>query len=167
MNVSSMEEYGIRCALCLARYQKYAPKEIIQVSKVAHDEGLSTDYVAKIMHLFRKKGLIKSTRGQRGGFELRQPADEISLNDIFQALKSEKEKRVQQNFCHSFTGIKKECVHHCDCSLRPVWNHLFNFFESALEQITLADLTSKESKAETLIQKVAKKQAKELVHYYK
>ena len=49
--------------------------------------------------------------------------------------------------CKSFTGLHDECVHTGDCGIRPVLVSLHEIVQSALERITLAQLTGTEQSA--------------------
>ena len=50
MKLSSQEEYGLRCLLQVARLERDAP---VPIADVASREGLSTDYVAKLLRILR------------------------------------------------------------------------------------------------------------------
>src|SRR5205823_5937207 len=75
MHISAVEEYGLRCALQLASQPEGS---VLAASQVAEREGISVQYASKILHLFRKAGLVSASRGMQGGFRLVRAADEIS-----------------------------------------------------------------------------------------
>ena len=70
MKFSSQEEYGLRCLLRIARQGRKASLTIPEISEA---EGLSSFYVAKLMRILRRAGLVKSARGQIGGYSLSRP----------------------------------------------------------------------------------------------
>ncbi len=76
MNLSSQEEYGLRCLLQVAAHGAPEP---LSIAQIAVAEGISPEYTAKLMRLLRKGGLVDSTRGAGGGYRLaRQPAERPS-----------------------------------------------------------------------------------------
>ncbi len=139
MNITSHEEYGLRCALQLARLYGSGP---VAASKVSEREGISVEYVAKFMHLFRRAGIVKSVRGTQGGFSLVKAPAEISLIEILHAL-SPKRKEAP-GFCDQFRGQKEKCANFEECSVRPVWGAITNYFNFVVEQLKLSDLLSQE-----------------------
>lgn len=155
MHISPLEEYGIRCALRLAQSYESGP---LSASQIAQKEGLSTEYAGKIMHLFKKAGIVSSERGSQGGFRLTSDPQQTSLEQIFGALKPRKE--VSQEFCSHFKGQSQVCVHHSDCSLRPVWGILSQYFEDILRAVSLRDLMARENEIKPHIQQVAADKAR-------
>ena len=61
MKLSSIEEYGLRCLLQIARAGQDASLTIAEMSE---REGISAPNVAKIMRILRRAGLVTSTRGR-------------------------------------------------------------------------------------------------------
>ena len=153
MHISAVEEYGLRCALQLAQLKE---GEVLAASQIAEKEGISVQYASKIMHLFRKAGLVKAIRGMQGGFSLDRPARLIPLKEVFSALKESKETEAH---CTQYKGLQLECVHLQDCSVRPVWNILSSYFDAVLAQLTLADLSSGEKETNFRIDNFAKLEA--------
>ena len=139
MRISSLEEYGLRCALQLARFK--LKNELASASVIAELEGLSVEYVSKIMHLFRRGGLVLSTRGIQGGFALAKTPDTISIKEVLDVLAvSQKSPESVEGFCASHSGTHDTCVHRSSCHIKPVWAFIFEVFDRALSGITLTDL---------------------------
>jgi Rrf2 family protein len=136
MNLSPVEEYGLRCALQLAR--EYESGKLLSASQIADREGISIEYVSKFMFQFRSAGLIKSTRGARGGFRLTQSPQELNLKDVFSSLKTRSEK-IDSKFCERFKGKKDQCVHLNACDIRPVWGVLNDVLDHFLIEVKLSD----------------------------
>lgn len=154
MHISAVEEYGLRCALQLATLEKGS---VLAASQIAEREGISVQYASKIMHLFKKAGLVKAARGMQGGFFLE--SKDIPLKDIFSALKEDKEDR---DFCGQYKGLQTECVHLKDCSVRPVWDVLSHYFDSVLSQVTLSDLASGEAQSKKRVESFARIEAEKI-----
>src|SRR2546425_11812681 len=76
MRFTAQEEYGLRCLLQIAR----EPAGSLTIPEIAEREALTSAYVAKLMSVLRKAGLVKSTRGQKGGYRLACPPDQMNLD---------------------------------------------------------------------------------------
>lgn len=133
MKLTSTEEYGLRCLLQLARHHGRGP---VGIRVVAEREGLSEDYVAKLLRILRKGGLLESTRGAHGGYQLVRPPHEITVWDAMSVLGG---RVFDDQFCESHTGAGDSCAHTSACSLRPLWSWLDHALEQSLSQVTLAD----------------------------
>lgn len=152
MHISAVEEYGLRCALQLASLSEGS---LLAASQIAEREGISVQYASKIMHLFRRAGLVSASRGMQGGFRLSKPAAEISVKQVFGALREEE----RTDFCSQHKGLQESCVHLKACSVRPVWDVLFSYFDTVLEKLTLADLTRGESDSRRRVDEFARAEA--------
>ncbi len=149
MHISSLEEYGVRCALQLARNNEKGP---LSASKIAEAEGISVEYVSKIMHLFRKTGLIQSVRGIQGGFTLNNAPKNITLKNVFDSLAG---KKSIGDFCNHYSGHQNQCVHTEDCTVRPIWSLISTYFNSFLSGLSLHDLELNENQIESKIVNLA------------
>ena len=59
MKITSLEEYGLRCLLQLAR----SPREqIVSVKEIAAKEGMSHAYVEKLLRILSRAGLRPDTK---------------------------------------------------------------------------------------------------------
>jgi Rrf2 family protein len=82
--------------LCLSQTTGYAIKALgclddpapvsRFVSGIAERTGVPRAYLAKIVNLLARQGLIVAKRGQRGGIALARPARQISLLQIVEAV---------------------------------------------------------------------------------
>jgi Rrf2 family protein len=139
MILSALQEYGIRCLLQLARQPLGCP---MTVREVAHAEGLSTDYVEKILNHLRNEGLTTSVRGVNGGYLLAQPATEITLAKALRALGG---LLYGKGFCNRFPGLKEECNHLTNCGIRPVWAFITREIYRVLSHAALSDFLNEEA----------------------
>ncbi len=134
MHLSAQEEYGLRCLLQLARHEGAEP---MRIQEIAQAEGLSAEYVAKLMRILRKGGLVASTRGAGGGYRLERDANEITLWDVIEVLGG---PLFPETFCDTHPGALRDCVHTPQCSIRVVWRSLNGLLRVAMSGITLEDL---------------------------
>ncbi|MBI2340207.1 MAG: Rrf2 family transcriptional regulator [Deltaproteobacteria bacterium] len=144
MKLCAAEEYGIRCLLQVAQ----APGSFLTIHEIARREDLSAPYVAKLMRVLLKGGFVRSIRGLKGGYELTQPPQRISVASILNVLG----KRIfVPDFCECYTGIARACRHKVHCSLRQLWMAIDNMVQSALTRTMLSDLLCTESEMESWV----------------
>jgi Rrf2 family protein len=145
MHLTSQEEYGLRCLLQVARLDGADDDATpVSIAQIAAAEGISPEYVAKLMRLLRQGGLVESTRGAGGGYRTSRPAAEITLWDAVQVLGN---PFFSDGFCTAYPGQLADCVHTRDCSIRVVWGAVEEALRGVLGKLTLADLTLGEKTA--------------------
>jgi Rrf2 family protein len=138
MKLSSLEEYGLRCLVQLGRCGDGASLTIGEMSK---GEGISAPNVAKIMRVLRRAGLVKSTRGQSGGYVLSRRPEDIAVSDVLAALGG---RLFDSTFCDKHRGVVRLCTHLPDCSIRPVLRQVQEAIDQVLSALTLRSLLATE-----------------------
>jgi len=139
MKITAQEEYGLRILLTIGRNRD---PEGITINQISEAEGLSVHNVAKLARVLRIAGLIKSNRGQVGGYTLTKPADQIFLNKVLEGLGG---KMFEMDFCEDHTGLMNICTNSMDCSIRSFWQIIQNSVDQVLQKFTLQDLLGAES----------------------
>jgi Rrf2 family protein len=138
MKLSSIEEYGLRCLLQLARAGEGASLTIAEMSE---REGISAPNVAKLMRVLRRAGLVRSTRGKDGGYTLARPAADVRALD---GLAARGGRLFDTGFCDRHAGVSSHCLNTRDCSIRPVLRGLQEAVDLVLGELTLASLLRSE-----------------------
>jgi Rrf2 family protein len=158
MKISSQEEYGLRCLLQVARDGIESP---VPISEIAAREGLSVEYVGKLLMKLRKGELVTSVRGKAGGYILAKPAEEISLRLVLEVLS---DPIFDTRYCSRFSGTEKTCVHAKDCGIRPIWAVVNRFLHRTLASLSIADVLSSEKDAIVRLKQVMVEQAEALAN---
>jgi Rrf2 family protein len=138
MKITAQEEYGLRILLRIAACRD---KDGMNIPQLSEAEGLSSHYVAKLTRLLRMGGFINSTPGNKGGYVLALPAQEISINNVLKTLGG---AIYDKEFCASHAGALKLCTHSVDCSSRSLWQMIQFILDRFLDQVTLYDLINTE-----------------------
>ncbi len=138
MKLSSLEEYGLRCLLQIAKAGAGASLTIAEMSE---REGISAPNVAKIMRILRRAGLVRSTRGKSGGYTLARPPAEVRTIEALTALGG---RLFDTGFCDRHAGVSHHCLNTRDCSIRPVLAGLQQAVDQVLGELTLASLLHSE-----------------------
>ena len=85
MKLSSRAIYGIRVCSLISVGEKVP----MPLSLIAEKSNLSEKYLEQILASLVKGGVLLSTRGMSGGYELARKSSEISLYDILKAVNDE------------------------------------------------------------------------------
>ena len=137
MRITTWAEYGVICALNLARRNEKGP---VTGREIASQERLPADYVEQILLRLRRAGVITSTRGAHGGYMLSRPPEEISIRSVIHASELE----TFDLHCLSHPVEEDRCAASHNCSIRPVWVLLQTKIDDVLEGVCLADLLHEE-----------------------
>ena len=138
MRITTWAEYGLICALHLARRAGTGP---VAGRDMAARERLPGDYVEQILLRMRRAGIVESTRGARGGYALARPPEHISVRDVIQAS----ELTTFDLHCVSHPVDADRCAAAENCSIRPVWVLLQQRIDEVLEGVKLSDLLTDEA----------------------
>jgi Rrf2 family protein len=138
VRITTLAEYGVICALHLAHRATEGP---ITGREIAEVERLPADYVEQILLRLRRAGLVRSTRGARGGYALARTPSEISIRDVIEASES----TTFELHCVSHPVEEARCSSSHNCSIRPVWMLLQKKIDAVLEGVHLSDLLAEES----------------------
>ena len=139
MRITTWAEYGVICALHLARR---ADEGSVSGREIAEREKLPADYAEQIMLRLRRAGIVTSTRGAHGGYALARSADSITLREILAAS----ELVTFDLHCDSHPVDEARCAASHDCSIRPVWQMLQRRIDEVLDGVRLSDLLEEEQK---------------------
>lgn len=138
MRITTLAEYGVICALHLAKRVGEGP---VTGRDIASRERLPFDYVEQILIRLRRAGIVNSTRGARGGYALARSAQDISVRDVIAAS----ELQTFDLHCVTHPVEEERCSASHACSIRPVWMLLQQKIDSVLESVHLSDLLHEES----------------------
>ena len=79
MKLSTRARYGLKALIDLGLH---SANEAISLQSIAERQDISTSYLEQLMAMLKKAGLVKSSRGAYGGYQLGKPADEISVGEV-------------------------------------------------------------------------------------
>jgi Rrf2 family transcriptional regulator, iron-sulfur cluster assembly transcription factor len=138
VRITTLAEYGVICALHLARRATDGP---VTGREIAARERLPVDYVEQILLRLRRAEIVRSTRGARGGYALARTPEDISIRDVIAAS----EMTTFDLHCVSHPVEEERCSAAQNCSIRPVWMLLQQKIDDVLEKVRLSDLLHDES----------------------
>ncbi len=145
MKLSAQEEYGLRCLLRIGARGDGGSLTIPEISRA---EGISPEYVAKLMRILRQGGLVTSVRGASGGYTLARPAEQVTAGEALTVLGG---RLFESDFCDRHAGAESLCTHSIDCSIRSLWQALQSAVDHVLTKTTLKDLLRSEPQMVSLM----------------
>ena len=83
MIFSAKAEYGVRLMVELGRQKGEQPTSL---KAIAAAEELPLSYLEHVVAKLKKADLVMSSRGAHGGYRLAKPAEEITMDQVVQAL---------------------------------------------------------------------------------
>jgi len=136
---SPTSQHALRAMIYIARHSDGSP---IRTAEIAEAEVIPKQFLSKILHGLRNKGLVKSVKGPGGGFVLALPAEEVTMNQIIRAVVGD-------------VGPEEKCIlghdnreGHLCCALSQPWQELCRQFESTIGRLTLKEAADNARKAE-------------------
>ena len=114
MKLSTRGRYGTRALLDIALQQGERP---VLLRDIAQRQQISPLYLERLITPLIAGGIVRSTRGARGGISLAKPTEEIKLSEVIQLL----EGSVTPVECVNNPEI---CSRSKSCVAQDVWGEL-------------------------------------------
>ena len=128
MNISAKTEYA--CLALMELSASYGSGEPVRIRKIADRHGIPSQFLVQILLQLKGAGMVSSTRGASGGYELIRDPQEITLADVFSVI----EGGVEQH--SSSAGVETPACR----VLSDAWTEIASVQRSMLESTTLAEL---------------------------
>lgn len=106
------------------------------LAEIAADEDLPRAYLEQLVTSLRDAGLVMSTRGARGGYELTTAPQLIRMSDVLRAL----EGPIAPMICASDDTEHAACARSARCTVNLLWVRVRDAIAGTLDSMTLADL---------------------------
>ena len=128
MKLSSKARYGLKATCCMAEYYG---KGVLSLPQMAQAIGVSEKYLAQLIAVLRKAGLVEANRGANGGYFLAKSPKDINVGEIL---------RVLEDGLVIVDCISGECEGKCECRTYNVWNKLYEAINDCLDSMSLESL---------------------------
>ena len=138
MKLSTRARYGTRALLDLALHSE---KEPVLLKDIARRQQISLLYLEHLISPLIAGGIVRSTRGPRGGVSLARPPEEIVLGEVIRLL----EGSMAPVECVNNPEI---CARSELCVTRDIWYELKKAMNDILESTTLQDLVERKERKE-------------------
>lgn len=129
LRISKLTDYGTVVLAHLAANRD----TVCSAADVASATGIALPTVSKLLKSLARSGLVTSTRGANGGYQLSRDPGEISAANVIDAL----EGPVSITECCATDG---SCEHESNCSVGGSWQRINVAIRRALDDVSLSDL---------------------------
>ena len=133
MKVSAKAEYACLALLALARQRPDSPP--LRIREISEGFSIPERYLVQILLRLKSAGLVISTRGAAGGYQLARPASSISVGQVLAAIDG---PEVASRESHP-TRRPAAAV------LEPVWESVRAAERAVLDNTTVAQLAERAS----------------------
>ena len=132
MKLTARSEYALLALVHLARQKTDA---LVSVDTIARAQGIPAKYLEQILLALKRAKCLRSSKGQRGGYQLARPADQIALAEIIRLFDGAlaPTESVSRHF-YEPTPIEKER------KLVRVFRDIRDLVAKRLETTTIADM---------------------------
>jgi FeS assembly SUF system regulator len=130
LRISKLTDYGTVVLACLASQ----PDRMLTAAEVAERTKVGAPTVSKLLKKLQRAGLVTSTRGSHGGYQLARPAAEITAARILDVL----DGPFALTEC---SGEHSSCGLEGNCRVGHAWQRVNGAIRRALSDITLAQLS--------------------------
>jgi Rrf2 family protein len=134
LHFSTRGEYGVRLMVELARHHGDGP---VSLSEMADHEALPRAYLEQLVVSLREQGLVTSTRGARGGYQLAHDPGDIRMSQVIEALEGPIAPMVCASEDPHHAGA---CERSSFCNVNALWVRVRTAVVEALDSVTLAEL---------------------------
>jgi len=129
LRISKLTDYAIVVLSLMAKHCE----RTFAAAELADQSGIALPTVSKILKSLTRSGVVRSTRGARGGYCLSRPPTETSVASVIDAL----EGPIAITEC----GVAQDsCQQARSCHIRGNWNVINRAVRAALESVTLTDM---------------------------
>lgn len=132
IRLTKQADYGI---LLMTQFAKVGQGGVLSVSDLAQRTGLSAPMVNKTVKLLAKAGLLTSSRGVNGGYQLARGASGITLEEVITAV----EGPIALTECQEHSGTSG-CGLQASCPTRINWGIINHALRDSLAGITLLQM---------------------------
>ena len=134
MRISAKVDYAVRAMCELAAHDPATP---LKAEPMAAAQEIPLSFLENILVDLKRAGIVRSQRGQEGGYRLGRPADRVSIADIIRAVEGP---------LADVRGIRPEALRFEGPAraLREVWLANRVGVRRVLEHVTIADVVADE-----------------------
>ena len=124
--------------MALADIAKFKNNIPISLRDISIRQGISLVYLEQLFLKLKKKEIVKSIRGKKGGYTLNKNPNEIKISDILAAV----EEDVKTIGCQKYS--KKSCNgKSAKCITHNLWHELETHINIFFQEKNLGDLVNK------------------------
>jgi Rrf2 family cysteine metabolism transcriptional repressor len=129
MLFSAKAEYA--CVAMLELAARHADPRPVRLADIASKHGISDRFLVQILLDLKRAGLVDSTRGAAGGYQLARNPDDITLYDILRVIDPPEQPVRKDDKLNPTVYVR---------NVRAVWDRVVEVQQVVLKETTLGDL---------------------------
>lgn len=106
----------------------------ISLKEISDHQNISKKYLEQIVPMLNKSGILRTNRGNKGGYMLAKPASECTVGDVLRAT----EGSLAPVSCLDFE--QNDCPRASYCPTLYIWEGLNKAVANYLDSVTLQDI---------------------------
>ena len=135
MKISSRGRYALRFMIDLSQHESGTA---VTLKEVSQRQEISIKYLEQIVTLLNRGGLIRSVRGNQGGYLLSRDPKDYTVGDIL---------RVVEGDLFPVTCMEdqsNQCPRYPVCKTIKFWEGLYDTVNRYVDSVTLEDLSEQD-----------------------
>lgn len=136
MKISTKGRYALRMVTDLAEHQN---ESFVSLKDIAERQNISKKYLEQIVPMLSSSGILRTTRGNKGGYMLAKPACDLTVGDILRAA----EGTLAPVSCLEYEP--NDCSRANECATLFIWKGLYKAVSDYLDSITIQDIVDRNS----------------------
>lgn len=131
MRLTTKGRFAVTAMVDLAMRDSKGP---VTLAAISERQRISLSYLEQLFGKLRRRKLVSSVRGPGGGYNLAQPAADVTVADIVTAV----DEPLDATQC----GGKENCADEKRCMTHDLWATLNSKMYEYLSSVSLADLVA-------------------------
>lgn len=136
MKLSTTSRYAVRAMVDITMHQDMGP---VSIQSIANRQDISTKYLEIILLPLKKAGLLKSTRGMKGGYQITKNPNKITAGDVVRIVDGPFDPVDCVSSSHTLVCEKMN-----RCSTRLLWMKLKTAVDEILDSVTIQELANQQ-----------------------
>lgn len=128
MKISAKAEYA--CVAMVDLAARFGAGQPVQIKTIAEAHNISQRFLVQILLQLKGAGMVASSRGMSGGYQLARAPDAISLAEVVNCIDRAPDAAA-------FSALTPSPITQ---SLRELWKEVTTLEQQLLEKTSLADL---------------------------
>lgn len=139
MKISTKGRYALRMLIELASHSE---DSYVSLKEISEHQNISKKYLEQIVPMLNKSGILRTNRGNKGGYMLAKPASECTVGDVLRAT----EGSLAPVSCLDYET--NDCPRANYCATLYVWEGLNKVVVDYLDSVSIQDIVDRRSGAD-------------------
>lgn len=134
MKISTKGRYALRMLADIVLHQH---EGYVSLKDIAERQGISKKYLEQIVPLLNKSSILKTNRGNRGGYMINGKPENHTVGEVLRAT----EGSLAPVACLEYEP--NDCERINECATIEIWEGLYKLITDYLDGITIQDIADK------------------------